>query len=444
MQNDERLRILVVDDKAENLAAMARLLERPDLEILTAASGNEALGLMLDLDLALVLLDVQMPEMNGFEVAELMRRNERTRRVPVIFVTAINKERQQVFSGYEAGAVDYLFKPVDPFILRAKVNVFLEMKSAQIARERLVRELNRANNRLLELNERKSDYLAAASHELRTPLTVIKEHCSLVSEGLVGELTDEQRHCIGVALRNCNRLAALVDDLLDLNGIESGHTVRHRRPLDLAELLQTCVEDFRGTCGGRDQQLSLDAAPGLPRVLADPALLTQVVVNLLGNAHKFTPDGGAISVRARRTGGMVRLEIADSGPGVPAGDRDRIFEKFVRLDAPGSERRGSGLGLAIARRIVDLHGGAIGVDDGAEGGAVFHVTVPVCTEDGHLKALVADATAGPGGAHGAWSLVLLRLQGAGPVGPLAAAAGQALRRGPDRASIVSVGDRDHV
>ncbi len=117
----DRLKILVVDDRAENMQAMVRLLERPDLEILTASSGNEALGLMLDQDLALVLLDVQMPHMNGFEVAELMRRNERTSRVPIIFVTAINKERRQIFTGYEAGCVDYLFKPVDPFILRAKV-----------------------------------------------------------------------------------------------------------------------------------------------------------------------------------------------------------------------------------------------------------------------------------------------------------------------------------
>ena len=194
MANADRLKILVVDDRTENLQAMARLLERPDLEILTAASGNEALGVMLDQDLALVLLDVQMPDMGGFEVAELMRRNERTRRVPIIFVTAITKERRQIFTGYEAGAVDYLFKPVDPFILRAKVSVFLEMKSAQLARERLLRELNRANNRLQELSDRKSDVLAAASHELRTPLTVIKEHCSLVHEGVVGELNEEQHH----------------------------------------------------------------------------------------------------------------------------------------------------------------------------------------------------------------------------------------------------------
>ena len=127
MTTAENLSILVVDDRPENLSSMRQLLQQPGLEILTAESGNEALALMLEADLALVLLDVQMPEMNGFEVAELMRRNERTRHVPIIFVTAINKERCQVFTGYEAGAVDYLFKPVDPFVIRSKVAVFLEM-----------------------------------------------------------------------------------------------------------------------------------------------------------------------------------------------------------------------------------------------------------------------------------------------------------------------------
>jgi signal transduction histidine kinase len=399
----DKLKILVVDDRAENLIAMVKLLERPDLEILTASSGNEALGLMLDHDLALVLLDVQMPGMNGFEVAELMRRNERTRRVPIIFVTAINKERRQIFSGYEAGAVDYLFKPVDPFILRAKVAVFMEMKSTQLARERLVRELNRANNRLQELNDRKSDYLAAASHELRTPLTVIKEHCSLVHEGLVGDLNDEQRHCVGAALRNCNRLADLVDDLLDLNGIENGYTARCRSAQDVREVLATCVEDFRGTCAGADQELVLQAAADLPPVLADPALLTQVMVNLLGNAGKFTPAGGRVTVSARRDGQDVRIAVADTGPGIAPEDRDRVFEKFARLDGAARATRGTGLGLAIVRRIIDLHEGSIGVDDAPGGGARFSFTLPAATEAGRLRAFIADAATGAGSGAHSWN-----------------------------------------
>ncbi|MBE0567231.1 MAG: hybrid sensor histidine kinase/response regulator, partial [Krumholzibacteria bacterium] len=444
MTSADRLKILVVDDRRDNLRAMERLLERPDLEILTAASGNEALGLILDEDLALVLLDVQMPGMNGFEVAELMRRNERTSRVPIIFVTAINKERRQVFTGYEAGAVDYLFKPVDPFILRAKVAVFLEMKSAQLARERLLRELNRANNRLQELNERKSDFLAAASHELRTPLTVIKEHCSLVHEGVVGALNEDQRHCVGVALRNCNRLAALVDDLLDLNGIETGHTSCRRGPVDLGDLLATCAGDLRGNCAAQGQELTLQVERGLPPVLADPALLTQVVVNLLGNAHKFTPPGGRIAITARRRGDRARLEVADTGPGVPPQDRARIFEKFTRLEPAGSERRGTGLGLAIARRIVEVHDGEIGVGGEPGQGAVFHVEMPLCGERSLLRAFVADGTRGPGRDQAGWILVLLRPAAGIAAETLAADLGAVLRRGADRTAVVTLAGRPHV
>ena len=390
MTTAENLSILVVDDRPENLSSMRQLLQQPGLEILTAESGNEALALMLEADLALVLLDVQMPEMNGFEVAELMRRNERTRHVPIIFVTAINKERCQVFTGYEAGAVDYLFKPVDPFVIRSKVAVFLEMKRNHLGRERLVRELNGAYNRLQELSDRKSDFLFAASHELRSPLTVIKEYCGLVHDGLVGEPTADQKHCMHVALRNCNRLAGLVDNLLDLNAIETGHLVCTREELALPDLLETCREDFSETCAAADQTLVLEVAPDLPTVLADPSLVTQMLVNLLGNAHKFTPAGGAITLAARREGDFVRIEVIDTGPGIPLEDQDRIFEKFVRLQGEESPKPGSGLGLAIVRRLVGLHGGEIGVREGPGGGAVFHFTLPRHGERARLMALVHD------------------------------------------------------
>ncbi len=218
----ETLKIMLVDDRPENLKSLKHLLDRPDVEILTAQSGNEALGLMLDHDLALVLLDVQMPDMDGYEVAELMRRNTRTQEIPVIFVTAINKERRHIFSGYDAGAVDYIFKPVDPFIIRSKVNVFLEIKRNHLVRQRLVAELNQANNRLQEISDRKSDFLSAASKELRTPLTVLKEFTSLVLEEVVGPLNDEQKSCLESALRNCNRLTDLVDDLLNFDSMKSG------------------------------------------------------------------------------------------------------------------------------------------------------------------------------------------------------------------------------
>ncbi len=442
----EKLSILVVDDRPENLASMQQLLRRPGLEILTAASGNEALSTMLDHDLALVLLDVQMPGMDGFEVAELMRRNERTRHVPIIFVTAINKERRQVFTGYEAGAVDYLFKPVDPFIIRSKVGVFLEMKQSQLARERLVRELNQAYNRLQKLSDRKTDYLSAASHELRTPLAVIKEYCNLVHDGVVGDINDDQRHCMSVALRNCNRLARLVDDVLDLDAIESGEFACSRREVRLDVLLAACHEDFRECCAARGQRLHVEHEQGMPTVLADPALTTQVLVNLLGNAHKFTPAGGDITLRAFVENGMARIEVVDTGPGIAQEDQRRVFEKFAQAEAPGSaELKSSGLGLAICRRIVGLLGGELAVTSVPGEGATFHFTLPLYTAERHLVTFVADGTRSEDRSHDVWSLVLLRRpRDRRHDKHLLTVVERVMRRGVDRTTTFELVDRPHV
>jgi len=417
----DKLKILIVDDLAQNIASLRQLLARDDLEIVAALSGNEALGLMLDHDFALVLLDVQMTGMDGFEVAELMRRHQKTRALPIIFLTAINKEQRHIFSGYEAGAMDYLFKPIDPFIIRAKVGAFLELKRSQLARERLVAELNRANQRLQEISDLKSDFLSAASHELRTPLTVIREFCSLVHDGIAGPVNDEQQKCLSAALRNCNRLAALVNDLLDLDSIESGNSHLHRTRVDLGGLLQSCVDDFQGRCAEASQTLRLEIGPAaeapdesdgrltLPAVLAAPEMVTQVLVNLVGNAHKFAQIGGEITVRVAVRQQDIEVDVQDNGPGISAEDQARVFEKFAQLnrrDGPGA--RGTGLGLPISRKIVELHGGHLDLTSRPGEGCLFRFNLPRFSDDAHLRAFVADCTRNPTGLPVSWSLVLLR------------------------------------
>jgi signal transduction histidine kinase len=403
------LAIMIVDDRPENLSSMKQLLAQDGLEILTAQSGNEALAMMLEANLALVLLDVQMPGMDGFEVAELMRRNERTRRIPIIFVTAINKERRHIFSGFEAGAVDYMFKPVDPFIIRSKVQVFLEIKRNEMARENLVQELNEANLRLQEISDRKSDFLSAASHELRTPLTVIKEYCGLVHDGVVGEPNQEQKKCMDAALRNCNRLAALVNDLLDLDSIESGHRCFARSPVDLGEILQEAYDDFHSRCQVVAQAVELEVEGPLPTCLGDRQMITQVLVNLLGNAHKFTPFGGRISIRGKVTDSGLRVEIEDTGPGIEPEDQAKVFGKFTQLnrkDGPGPQ--GTGLGLAISHKIIELLEGELGLESEPGKGSVFHFSLPVFNTADHMRALVADGAYRGYSPRTEWSLVLLR------------------------------------
>ncbi len=409
MSSSEVLKIMLVDDRPENLKSLKQLLDRPDLEILTADSGNEALGMMLDHDLALVLLDVQMPEMDGFEVAELMRRNVRTREIPIIFVTAINKERRHIFSGYEAGAVDYIFKPVDPFIIRSKVNVFLEIKRNHQVRARLVSELNQANNRLQEISDRKSDFLSAASHELRTPLTVIKEYTSLVLEEIVGPLNDEQKACLTSSLRNCNRLADLVNDLLDLDSIESGYSHLKRERVDLGGVAENIRRDFSKQCKNAGQILQVDLADELPAVLGDTGMLTQVLVNLVGNACKFTPAGGKILIRAEVQESGVGVEVLDNGPGISQQDQVRVFEKFSQLNrgsAPGPQ--GTGLGLPISHKIIEMHGGELELESEEGSGSKFHFLLPVYDVAGHVREFISDGTTAEGSLAHEWTLVLLK------------------------------------
>ena len=450
---DERLKLLIVDDRPGNIASLRQVLARDDMEIMAAESGEEALALMLDHDYALVLLDVQMPGMDGFEVADLMRRHRRTRDVPVIFVTAINKERRHISSGYDVGAIDYLFKPVDPHVIRAKVAAFLKLKRAQLAQAQLVAELNAANARLQEISDLKSDYLSAASHEFRTPLTVIREFCSLVHDGVVGEVNEEQRKCLGSALRNCDRLAGLVNDLLDLDSIESGASRLSREEVRLPALLASCVEDFRGRCQAAGQTISYAAAEGnavagsgaVPAVLAAPNMVTQVLVNLVGNAHKFTPAGGHITVSARVRGGMALVEVADNGPGIALEDRDRVFEKFAqlnRVDGPGA--KGTGLGLPISRMIARLHGGDLVLADSPGTGCVFQFELPLYSDRAHLQAFVGDATHNPTGMTVPWTLILVAPDPAQPWAPAEFESRllQLVRSSEDRVGVVRIDGRE--
>jgi len=435
------VKIMLVDDRPENLKSLKQLLDRPDLEILTAGSGNEALGMMLDHDLALVLLDVQMPGMDGFEVAELMRRNIRTRQIPIIFVTAINKERRHIFSGYEAGAVDYIFKPVDPFIIRSKVNVFVEIKRNHLVREKLVAQLNQANNRLQEISARKSDFLSAASHELRTPLTVIKEYTSLVLEEVVGSLNEEQKNCLSTSLRNCNRLATMVNDLLDLDSIESGHSHMHRQRVDLSGVLENIRQDFFKKCKTAHQTLKIDLPSDLPPVLGDSGMLTQVFVNLVGNANKFTLAEGQIKVRAQAEGDTVLIEVRDDGPGITPKDQVRVFEKFSQLnrtDGPGP--RGTGLGLPISHKIIQMHDGELLLESEAGEGSNFHFRLPVYNPSLHLEAFLIDGTNSQGNIGHEWTLVFLKSgnqNGDLPIG-LDKEIDQLFRQGEDRATVLKV------
>ena len=432
---DHRLNLLVVDDREANLQSLSQLLARDDIRIFTALSGNEALALMLEHDFALVLLDVQMPGMDGFEVATLMRGLERTRHVPVIFVTAISKDRQHVFTGYDAGAVDYLFKPLDPHVIRAKVGVFLELKRSQLARDRLLESLRGANAQLEAAAQAKSDSLAAASHELRTPLTAIKEFCALVHDEVVGPVNAEQRHCLEAALRNCRRLGGIVERLVDLSNLESGSLRLRRGPLDLGAALREAAARLAPRCREAGQRLEISVPPDAASTLAlaDGELVAGLLDHLLDNAQRFSPPGAPIRLRARRLGDRVALEVADRGPGIAPGHRARILGKYAQVDRrDGPGEQGLGLGLAIVSRLLELHDSRLDLLGSCGQGSIFGFSLPAYTEAGHLDAFCRDALRAVPRRWEPWSLLLV-----------AARAGD-LEPGRLAASVVALADDPHL
>jgi nitrogen-specific signal transduction histidine kinase/ActR/RegA family two-component response regulator len=271
--------------------------------------------------------------------------------------------------------------------------------------------------RLRRLDRLRSQFVSTASHEMRTPLAIIREFLSLVRDGTSGPVTAPQAECLDSALRNCDRLAALVDDILDLERIESGGMTFRRERMDLVSLLRQCHEDFLPRFRSRNQSLLLSIPASLPEVLADRPKIQQVLVNLIGNALKFTPERGTVVVGAGREGATVRVHIKDTGIGIDPKHLSVIFDAFTQVgrdDGPGP--KGTGLGLAISRHIVERHGGSIAVESAPGQGSRFSFTLPVAEDGAELRVLVEDRIRSAQNRGKILSLGLVRIAGAGGAG----------------------------
>lgn len=368
------IKFLLVDDLEANLIALEALLRRDGLELLKARSGAEALELLLVHDVALALLDVQMAGMDGFELAELMRGTERTRRVPIIFLTAGALDQQRRFRGYEAGAVDFIFKPVEPHILQSKAGIFFELALQREALRQSAEEAQAANRA-------KDDFLAALSHELRTPLTpVLMTATALETDP---SLSVDVRGQLGMMRRNVELEARLIDDLLDITRISRGKLAIVPVVADIHQLLRHTEEIVRSDGLGKQVHLSFSLEATQHHAMADPARLQQVFWNLIKNALKFTPNGGSTTVRTSNPEpGRVVIEVSDTGIGISAEALPHIFRAFEQGDVSGQHRYGGlGLGLAISQAIAEAHGGSIRAQsEGAGRGATFIVSLATTDE----------------------------------------------------------------
>ena len=389
----DKVSILVVDDRADKRLAYEVMLAELKQNIVCVRSGKEALRRLLREDFAAILLDVNMPGMDGFETAALIRQRQRCETTPIIFVSAINDTLSHISRGYSLGAVDYILTPVVPDILRAKIAVFVDLfkKTEQIKRqaeerESLIREQAIAEHARVEAeraSEAKDRFLAMLSHELRTPLTpVLASVFMLEREDNVPKVIHESLQLIR---RNVELEARLIDDLLDLTRISKGKVQLSFEIVDAHTLLRNALEICQLEIEQKKLELRSEFAATKVYLQADPARLQQIFWNLIKNAVKFTPHGGKLGIRTTNNGnGQFRLEVEDSGCGIDPGVLPRIFHAFEQ--AGRTQLGGLGLGLAISKALVEAHHGSISAESqGRDSGATFTALFPTCERNAILE-----------------------------------------------------------
>lgn len=372
-------KILVVDDLKENILALTSLLQDEDAEVMSATSGEEALELMLTNDFAIALLDVQMPNMDGFELAEIMRSTEKTRSIPIIFVTAAGNDLQRVFKGYEAGAVDFLHKPLFPKIVLSKVRVFLSLEKQKNLLQEKLEKIQETEKSLQEALRSRDEFLSIASHELNTPLTTLKMQIQIMEKrvekyGVEIAFAPENIHkFLTNAGKGVERLIHLVGDMLDISRVSTGRLSLEIKRTDLSQLVRENCDRHMPFLSLAGCTVSMKIDDHL-EVDIDRFRIEQVITNLLANAAKYAP-GTSVEVSLKKEKKMIVLCVADKGPGIPELAQAKVFERFERV-TEDSSIGGLGLGLYISKEIVELHHGKISVGNTQGGGATFRVELP--------------------------------------------------------------------
>jgi signal transduction histidine kinase len=381
-------KLLIVDDLPENLLALSKIIEQPDRIIYQASSGEAALALLLEHDFALAIIDVMMPEMDGFELAELMRGTERTRNVPIVFVSAAGKELNHAFKGYETGAVDFLYKPLDIAAVKSKVNVFValcqqrhEVKRQVEALEESRRELRATQAELERSVQMRDDFMSMVAHELRTPLNTLFLETQLremqLNKGNLGAFSEENlRKMVARDGRQIQSMIRLINDMVDVSRIRSGKLSIRPADTELSSLLERIVSDLAQRTEAAGGTITLDVCGPVAGVW-DEFRVEQIIINLLTNALRY---GGSkpITITLRRLDERAEIVVRDQGVGISPEDQLRIFKPFERAGTK-DVREGLGLGLYIARQLAESHGGTLDVESGPDQGAAFRLVLPLAS-----------------------------------------------------------------
>ena len=401
--------ILIVDDEPKNLVVLEAVLDDPSYRLVRAGSGNQALLALMADEFAVLVLDVRMPDMTGFELAQMVKERKKTSRIPIIFLTAYYNEDQHILEGYDSGAVDYLHKPVNVAVLRSKVAIFAELhrksRALELANRTLLSEITerrRAEVRLSELNEsldrrvqertqalhaseeqlrqanrRKDEFLATLAHELRNPLAPMRNAVQVLR--LKGLGTPELQWAPDIIDRQVQAMSRLIDDLMDVSRIDQGKIDLRLGCVELSNVLQDAIETSRPLIDECGHRLTLALPEQKLWVSADAIRLAQVFMNLLNNAAKYTDSGGSIEITVSQRADGVLISVKDSGIGIAADRLESVFTMFSQVETALSRSRGGlGIGLALTQRLIEMHGGSVVAhSQGLGHGSEFVVRLPL-------------------------------------------------------------------
>jgi signal transduction histidine kinase len=397
--------ILIVDDEPKNLTVLESVLNDPSYRIVRAESADEALLALIDREFALLILDIQMPGMTGFELAQMIKTRKKTAHVPIIFLTAYYNEDAHMLEGYDTGAVDYLHKPVNPVVLRSKVSVFADLYrknrecviansvlSNEVERRRRIEEQLRELNQTLEervaertqelrqhaarlrrANVALEEFAYAASHDLQEPLRNVAIYAQLFTKRYGANLGEEPCRFLGIINEGAQRMAQLITALLEY--AQADYLDEPTPMADGEEVFGQVLQNLNRSVEESRAAITHDTLPSVP---IKAVHLEQLLQNLIGNALKYKKDGEPLRVHvsASQDDGQWHFSITDNGVGIESQYQAKVFALFKRLHNPRGEFAGAGMGLAICQRIVERYGGRIWVDSEVGHGATFHFTIP--------------------------------------------------------------------
>ncbi len=368
---DKEPTILVVDDTEDNLDLLEFALKRKPVKMLRATNGKACLAIAQEHNPDLILLDIQMPEMDGFETLKQLRANRSTAKIPVVFLTAQKKDPESIKAGLEMGAEQYLTKPIDTEELLVRARTLIRLKRAEA-----------------ELERTKADFMAMLVHDLRSPITGIKSVIEyFLEDGRSSGLRVEHMELLESSHESAVRMLELINDLLDLSKYEAGSMSLDKQSIPPMRMVEQNLKQMELQFKQKNVTLKVEQKDGVRDVWADEGKIGQVLVNLLSNAFKFTPGGGSVTVTVEpfaphedsltESGDFVRVTVADSGVGIPQSELSMLFDRYKQLStAKKTKHKGTGLGLAICKLIVEAHGGQMSVVSEQGKGTTFGFTIP--------------------------------------------------------------------